>query len=607
MIIYVFLIVTLFMRPICGSYFHGGTISWRPETKDQSEFNTTRTIIISQRYAWEKSTMLSSCSPSTILSYGLIGDNSTNTLNCLSSLTTCNASDFPTNLTALIPCTDYNNALNMSSGESFVSLNLTVQEDGLVIGYGSYSTNLEWIPLNMINGTALANLSMYLNLTERMDNGLINSSPTSSIPFVVLVPVNIDASIDIPMADVDGDILQCRFAQSFQNWSGIIINECGDVCHSMALPNSTELISDNNVCTLNITLPSSGYYAVAVQLEDFLENATEPLSSIPLQFVLYAYHETNLSTNCTLPPVITSIDPDHPQHGSTVYAAVNVPYTATINAQSGCGIEPNTSIINFITSSPPGMLKTDVPFLEDDITYGINLMWVPSDDQLGMTYRFCAVAIDINLYMSNQYCFNFIVGPKTTTAGVVITQPQSTSTTSLITTTSKQINYFPLGLGLGLGIGLPLLCLLSLIARCYLCRCCLYFHKLIVASRYAHRTDMNDLNSSQLISKSTKSENRKNVKDMTDYREQYINEHSSSSAKQNRLNLSKENSFASSMTSALELGSLTTTTTSMFSSITNTLPTDRVERFASPLSTSHLLPPTGSILVRAYNKQQNSV
>ncbi|CAF1196437.1 unnamed protein product [Adineta steineri] len=614
MIVYMFVAVVLFIKCTDGSYFRGGTISWLPQTNNPSVINSTRAIFINQRYAWLESTVSSVCSPTTILSYGLIGDNTTNKLNCLSSSTTCTTANFPTNLTTLVPCTDYNSPLNMSTGESSLIFNLTVKTDGLVIGYGSQSTDLSWMPLNMINDSALVNISMYLNLSARSDNGLINSSPTTSNPFVIFVQVNVNTSINIPMADIDGDIIQCRFAESSKNYNGITVDECGEVCYSEALPNATVLFSEDSICTLNVTLPLSGYYAVALQLEDFLENATEPLSSVPLQFVLYAYEESNIttnsSTNCTIAPNITSIDPDNPSPGSTVYAAVNVPYTATINAQSGCGIQPNTSIINFLTISPPGMIKTDVPFLESDgSTYGINLLWVPTSDQLGMNYTFCAIAIDINLYTSEQYCFDFMVGPKTTTSGPYITQPITTITTTstTTTTTAQPVNYLPLEVGLGIGIGLPLLCLLGFIARRYIQRYLFGFLRSISDSRIGNYTNADDLNLEKMSPPPTRSLDKKDLNKTPDYREQYINEKNSSSSPSNQKqsNLIRRKSASPSTTSAFELGSLSSTTISMFSSATNALPTDRVEHIASSSTNPLLL--GGSILVRAYNKQNDSV
>jgi hypothetical protein len=83
-------------------------------------------------------------------------------------------------------------------------------------------------------------------------------------------------------------------------------------------------------------------------------------------------------------------------------------------AQTGRYNDTDTSNTNFITSSPPGMIKTNLPFALASPSYEINLTWTPTLDQIGQTFTFCAVAVDSNYYSSSQYCFNLLVGPLTT-------------------------------------------------------------------------------------------------------------------------------------------------------------------------------------------------
>lgn len=240
------------------------------------------------------------------------------------------------------------------------------------------------------------------------------------------------------MSDADGDIIECRFAKSSNVLGGVTVDECDTVCQPAALPPSTQLISGNNTCTLIVSLPTIGYYVVAIQLEDFMDNSTTPLSSVPLQFLLLAYDASNPTSTCTLPPVIKSIPPDLPSPGATITVQVTVIYTAMVIAQTGCDNDTDTSITNFITSSPPGMLKTSSPFTLVSPSYAINLTWTPTIDQLGQTFTFCATAINSNYYSSDQYCFNFLVGPiATTTTTTSTTTTTTTSTTSTSTTTTS--------------------------------------------------------------------------------------------------------------------------------------------------------------------------
>jgi hypothetical protein len=412
----------------------------------------------------------------------------------------------------------------MSFGHTSTAVNLTVRSYGVVIGYVGTGN---WLTLE--SGIGTWSLMAYINMSPRSDNDLINSSPTSDIPPMVYVPSSTITSIDIPMSDADGDDIQCRFAKSSNTLGGVTVNECSVACEVSALPISTQLISGNNTCTLIVTLPSIGYYAVAIQIEDFIENTTTVLSSIPVQFLILTYDASNPSSACTQPPVITSIPPDFPSPGSTVVIQVTVLYTAMVIAQTGCVNDTDTSITNFITSSPPGMLKTNLPFALASPSFAINLTWTPTTDELGNTYTFCATAIDSNYHSSQQYCFNFFVGPKITTTSTTSTTSSSTTSTSTTSTTSSTsttsttsttisttsststtttsattttsttttttsnlcylilliflsyfslvttvtpYNYMPLVLGLGLGLGLPLLLLLSLLALGYLCRWC---------------------------------------------------------------------------------------------------------------------------------------
>jgi hypothetical protein len=325
----------------------------------------------------------------------------------------------------------------MSFGHDSTAVNLTVQSSGFILGYVSTGA---WLTLQL--GTGYWTLLAYINMAARPDNNLINSSPTSNIQPVVYAPAGATGttSIDIPMADADGDNLECRFAQATGSLGGVAVDECSAACEAIALPASTQLISGNNTCTLIVQLTSIGYYAVAIQIEDFLENFTTPLSSIPVQFLLFAYDASNPTSSCTIPPIITSIPPDFPSPGSTITIQVTVLYTAMIIACTGCANDTATSIANFITTSPPGMLKTNLPFPLASPFYAINLTWTPTTDQLGQTFPFCATAIDSNYYSSSQYCFNIYVGPKSTTTSTTSTTSTTittTSTTTSITSTSS--------------------------------------------------------------------------------------------------------------------------------------------------------------------------
>jgi hypothetical protein len=272
-----YLIVSIIINTVYSAHFRGGATSWRPATNTPSVLNTVRTIIIDQRYAWSKSAAASACTTATILSFGLIGEAAVSAIKCLSPTLTCTNAQYPTGVSTYVPCTDFNNLLGMSYGYSSISVNLTVLSSGIVLGY---VVSGAWLQLQLGGGGW--SMITYINMTPRPDNDLINSSPTSDLPPINYVPAGVShiTSIDIPMSDADGDNVECRFAESSNTFAGVTVNECSGVCEGQALPASTQLISGNNTCTLIVTLPTIGYYAVAIQLEDFLENSTTPLSSI---------------------------------------------------------------------------------------------------------------------------------------------------------------------------------------------------------------------------------------------------------------------------------------------------------------------------------------
>lgn len=402
-----FLLLTVFLSCVSASHFSGGTLSWAPANNDSAVINSTISILINQRYTWLRTTAASSCASNTILAHGVIGDVSSNVLNCFSDPALCSRFNFTGNISTLVPCSDYNTLLDIAQGHSETWTDFNVLLQGLIIGF--VSTNDSWQSLAL--GGGQWSMMMYLNLTPRPYSGLINHSPTSSMPLVNYVALGINHTITlvIPMDDRDGDMIQCRFARSSVSWEGVAVNECAGACAFVALPSNAQLISINNACTLTVTLPSAGNYAVAVQLEDALVNSTHALSSVPLQFLLVAIDTSNSSSNCPYSPRIAGISPDFPSQNSTITVQMSVPYLFTVIAQIGCLNDTGTNITNFLSTSPHGMLRDDLPHRLTSSSYAINHTWTPTRDQFGQTLMFCTVAVDSHFYSSAPYCFQFFV------------------------------------------------------------------------------------------------------------------------------------------------------------------------------------------------------
>lgn len=110
------------------------------------------------------------------------------------------------------------------------------------------------------------------------------------------------------MADNDGtDILKCRWSTANATLNYNRMDECRGACMGL---NGFSTLHENN-CTLEFTLPviyTTWYFVVALQIEDYYDaSSTTPMSSVPIQFLLYGYTP---SGSCTTRPVIIGERPN---------------------------------------------------------------------------------------------------------------------------------------------------------------------------------------------------------------------------------------------------------------------------------------------------------
>ena len=96
-------------------------------------------------------------------------------------------------------------------------------------------------------------------------------------------------------------------------------------------------INDNvlqNSCVLTYTATGAlGWYGVAIQMEDFISlTNTTPLSSVPIQFLLYVYSD-GLPCNVTTAPEL--VPGETPPDGSCIPVPTGGTYQAGIVAYSG--------------------------------------------------------------------------------------------------------------------------------------------------------------------------------------------------------------------------------------------------------------------------------
>ena len=382
-------IVQLFwlMSPVLGTHFRGGYISWSAVSPSITNTSTVA-VAIHQIYSWANSVV--PCGQ-------LIG--TAGFLRCYS--TTC--SNYANNVSVLVPCLSFDLGLDVSTGSGTASVTLLAGSQ-IVIGYRS--TN--W--LTLVYGAVFPPWSVitYINLVVRSDNGRINSSPVSSIAPLVTVLVNSLQTFRIPIADADLDVVQCRWATNTTVIGPDIVDECGGVCQNMP---GAQLYSTANLvnnCTLVFSVSISGYYAIALQIEDFMpSNISGPaLSSIPLQFLVLA-----MNTSCNAPTIIGELS-----NGVTRQVPFGSTFTVSVIAQIGCN---GTSVTRFTTMSiPPGTASTSTVVSINASLYSVIFTWTPSVTQVGTTQLYCTLAIASNNLQSAQYCLNFIVVNATTSTTI---------------------------------------------------------------------------------------------------------------------------------------------------------------------------------------------
>ena len=363
------------------NHFAGGTISWKvvqPNSIDSDDVE----IELQQTYSWMY--VSSYCQP--------IGASSGN-LACLP--TTCPSMEL---ISVQAKCVTYGIGLNMSVTKTTLSFKRPLNSEMLLV----YSNNF-WSPTITNEGYDNNSLVTMIDLKTRSKTGQLNSSPITSMPSVITLPINTQQVIRIPMIDTDGDIVKCRWANKSTTYHVTTINECAGACkilHDVQLITSSNL--DNN-CTLIVNISTSKYYEVAIQIEDFLPAAPyHPSSSIPLQFVIHGIDDSNDS----LPQIIGEFT-----NGAAITVSANTLFSTSIIAKTG---SDQIKITKFSTDIVPlGATSTSSVIQQNASIYSATFTWTPTVDQIGTKQLYCTIAFDDSNRQSTQYCLNFIVVEKT--------------------------------------------------------------------------------------------------------------------------------------------------------------------------------------------------
>ena len=127
--------------------------------------------------------------------------------------------------------------------------------------------------------------------------------------------------------------------------------------------------------TLKKSIPS-------FKLEDFIETAsTTPMSSVPIQFLIYVLP----APSCSTPPYIIPLT-------GCLEAQVNVSVNYTLHVMNYCN-RTRTVVTDLITTvGIPGMKVSNLTNSTTNTSLvSVTLTWIPQSSQIG-SQQFCAIA-----------------------------------------------------------------------------------------------------------------------------------------------------------------------------------------------------------------------
>jgi hypothetical protein len=226
---------------------------------------------------------------------------------------------------------------------------------------------------------------------------------------VIKVQVGGTYFINIPMADIDGDQLRCRWGAN-ESESGGIYQPKGNL--------------QSNPCQLTYNATTIGYEGVAVVIEDFDSN-NQVLSSIPLQFLIEIVPLLTTTTTTTLftdqvtgtaepgptPPPICPFIPEYVgdwASGACIGVTSNTMTIIRIVVKVPCE-NSSTSIHDILTISPTGMTKSNITQdPQDNNEYIMYLQWTPQTNQYGIR-QVCVTPVDDSSRSGQTVCFSILV------------------------------------------------------------------------------------------------------------------------------------------------------------------------------------------------------
>lgn len=198
--------------------------------------------------------------------------------------------------------------------------------------------------------------------------GSTNSSPVSTMPPIVLCPINGICTFSVPAADANGDSLRWRMSTS---------SEAGGFAQPgpPTAPNSATVNPATGVYTWDTTGAALGpagsttLYSTQVTIED-LDAGGAVKSKTAVDFLI------QLTTQVGSPPVFDQ--PPSPVCGSTLNAPVGVPLAFNVQASDADG---DTVTLNGVGVPPGATMTPGLPTTGNPVSSQFS--WTPTAGQVG--------------------------------------------------------------------------------------------------------------------------------------------------------------------------------------------------------------------------------
>ncbi|KAL4237630.1 hypothetical protein ACF0H5_002344 [Mactra antiquata] len=290
---------------------------------------------------------------------------------------------------------------NWEQGEKRFTIDMSTYSDQITISYQSG----HWLNLGYGPGGQWY-VETKVDLRNRSDTSSPNNSPvTSSLP-VYSIPQGCRSSLTIPVHDVDDDVTKCRWAT---------VEECGEACNTTTsgLPGAT-LNPISCTLTIDATVTNGygigSYYLVAMTIEDFptstitldgvVVQPTTPLSSVPLQFLLFI---DNTASSCNDKPKFIDV----PSDGANIIVPSGQTWSQRIYIEGSSSGTPASLTVS-------GTQGTTVTDLHPDDNGRHNVMyaditWTPTINMEGPNI-ICFEANDNTSTSSDQICYILLAG-----------------------------------------------------------------------------------------------------------------------------------------------------------------------------------------------------